>query len=107
MISVFTHWSKDLQLSWIKELKRVLKSGGVLYFSTHGDSYLNHLNPQELAAYKSHDVVVKNVFVEGSNDCASFQSYQNVIQMLSPGFEVLEFNPSAQGIQDEYLFKKL
>ena len=34
--SVFTHLSEDYQFSWLEELKRVVKPGGILLVSTHG-----------------------------------------------------------------------
>jgi SAM-dependent methyltransferase len=35
-LSVFTHLSLDLQFIWAWEMFRILKPGGVLFFSTHG-----------------------------------------------------------------------
>ncbi len=107
MTSVFTHWSEPLQLKWIKELRRIMLPGGFLYFSTHGNGYINQLDPQQLNLFNSNKLVVKNTFVEGSNDCASFQTFEHVKNNLSPGFEILEFIPGDPGVKDQYLFKKL
>jgi SAM-dependent methyltransferase len=35
--SVFTHLQRDVQLSWIKEMKRILMPGGLFFASVHGD----------------------------------------------------------------------
>lgn len=36
VFSVFTHLNEEYQFAWLKELKRVLKRGGILVASTHG-----------------------------------------------------------------------
>jgi SAM-dependent methyltransferase len=48
--SVFTHLTEVQQLSWIVELRRVLRPGGFLIFTTQGEDYL--ANYWEL--YKRH-----------------------------------------------------
>lgn len=47
-ISVFTHLNEDYQFQWLKELQRILKSGGVAIFSVHGDYAAQSLLPNQL-----------------------------------------------------------
>jgi SAM-dependent methyltransferase len=39
-LSVFTHLSFDLQFAWAMELHRILRPGGVIFFTTHGEIHL-------------------------------------------------------------------
>src|SRR4030095_4335904 len=39
-LSVFTHLSFDLQFAWAMELHRVIRPGGVIFFTTHGELHL-------------------------------------------------------------------
>ena len=43
-LSVFTHLTDELQLAWRDELRRVLRPGGRLLLTTHGESYLPRLD---------------------------------------------------------------
>src|SRR2546423_13865886 len=45
--SVFTHLSEPLQFFWMNELSRVLRPGGHIYFTTHGDYFFPQLNVEE------------------------------------------------------------
>jgi hypothetical protein len=38
-ISVFTHLSAELQDLWMKELRRIVRPGGHLLITTHGESF--------------------------------------------------------------------
>lgn len=64
--SVFTHLSAEMHEAWIAELYRVLKPGGFLITTTHGD-YYRYLMTQksEVATYERGDLVVQNQFEEG------------------------------------------
>ena len=42
--SVFTHLAPAGQTFWIAELTRVLKPGGCLFLTTHGEHYLPQLS---------------------------------------------------------------
>jgi len=110
MMSVFTHLSEELQAGWIKEIFRILKPGGFLFFSTHGNAYTDQLTEQESANYQANKLVVKNIFVEGTNDCATFQAEGQVRESFADRFELLEFIPGTKsgptGEKDQYLFRK-
>ncbi len=46
-LSVFTHFTVAAATHWISEMCRVLKPGGVLMMSLHGDALLGRLNRAE------------------------------------------------------------
>jgi SAM-dependent methyltransferase len=108
--SVFTHLTEDLQVSWMTELSRVLKPGGHLLVSTHGESYAHRLNAAEGLEFASGHLVVKNeVKAPGTNMCAAYHPFAYVLDRMSVGLELVEFNPQgARGNphQDLYVFRK-
>ena len=64
--SVFTHLSEDAQKAWTAELRRVLKPGGLLICSTHGDQYRHLLTSKvDVDTYEAGSVVIKGKYVEG------------------------------------------
>ena len=64
--SVFTHLSEAVQLAWARELGRVLKPGGLLICTTHGDAYLHLLTTAaERQAYAAGAMVAQSGYQEG------------------------------------------
>jgi len=72
-ISIFTHLSEDLHYQWMKELTRVLKSNGILFITTHGDSFKNKLGENEKKLFDSNSLVVHKYKKEGNRLFASYQ----------------------------------
>jgi SAM-dependent methyltransferase len=108
-LSVFTHLSEDGQRRWMGELRRVLRPGGLLCFTTHGDCYLPVLSPEEQDRYRQDQLVVKGVTREGSNHCAAFHPHSYVCRSMLDGFELIDFEAEgARGNprQDGYLVRK-
>jgi SAM-dependent methyltransferase len=107
--SVFTHLSEPLQFFWINELSRVLKPGGYIYFTTHGDYFFSMLKAEEQEKFLNGQLVVKGVEQSGSNTCAVYHPTTYVRENLARNFSVLDFIPGeAKGdiLQDIYLLKK-
>ena len=71
-ISIFTHLSEEMHFYWYKELIRVLKSGGVLFLTTHGDNFKQKLSDNELEKYNSGELVVRGDVKEGHRMFATF-----------------------------------
>ncbi len=46
-VSVFTHFNEDFQGRWLKELRRVVKPGGICLLSLHGPDTCLDLTPQQ------------------------------------------------------------
>lgn len=93
--SVFTHLREELQFFWIGELSRILKPGGYVYFTTHGDNFLKALTAEERERYQRGELVVRQDQDSGSNACAAFHPPDYVRQKLAAGFSVLDFIPGS------------
>lgn len=87
--SVFTHLSVELAQGWLAELTRVVKPGGLIWFTVHGQSYRERLSPQQRAHFDAGEVVVWFPEIEGTNLCAAYWPPASVAQMLGSGLEVI------------------
>jgi SAM-dependent methyltransferase len=101
--SVFTHLTSELQFAWIHELRRVLRPGGCLLITTHGDSYFHLLTVSERARFKSGGLVVRHGGEAGSNLCSAFHPETYLRARLLADFEVLEFESVSAGATDGVL----
>jgi SAM-dependent methyltransferase len=107
--SVFTHLNETLQFFWINELSRVLKPGGYIYFTTHGDFYVKGLTPEEREQFQRGQPVVREQQESGSNFCAVFHPPSYVHETIAKGFVVVDFipgNDQGRSAHDVHLIKK-
>ena len=99
--SVFTHLSESLQFFWINELSRVLKPGGYVWFTTHGENYATTLTPEELKQFRNGELVIREQQQSGSNFCAVFHPVSYVHEQVAKDFTVIDFIPG--GAQSDFL----
>jgi SAM-dependent methyltransferase len=90
-LSVFTHLTEDLQRAWIRELHRVLRPGGYLVVSTHGEAYLPRLTPRERERFRDGELVVRWPQAAGTNLCGAYHPEAWLRSRLAHGFDVLAF----------------
>lgn len=108
-LSVFTHLSEPLQWQWRDELKRVLRPGGYLLFSTHGEAALHKLSSEDRRQYGVGELVVQYGIASGTNMCAAFHPHEYIRNTLAQGFKVIDIvAKGARGNvgQDLVLFRK-
>jgi SAM-dependent methyltransferase len=108
-LSVFTHLPEDLQLAWMDEFARVIRPGGHLILSTHGEHYLDDLTSAEQEEFNAGHLIVNFQTVAGTNMCSAYHPQSYVEHNLATQFGLIDFvaegakgNPS----QDLYLLKK-
>lgn len=109
-LSVFTHLPARLQSHGMSEMRRVLKPGGVLVLSLHGDATLHHLKRAERADYRAGRLVVRGDDLAGTNHCAAFHPPAFVRGEFSRGFEALELAPqgaTGNPPQDAWVLRKV
>jgi SAM-dependent methyltransferase len=107
--SVFTHLSEHGQAEWLEELGRVIKPGGILYLTMHGEQFFEQLSYEEQGSVRGGGIVVHRAGDEGSNLCTSFELPEYVRSHLQRGFRLLTFIPGiADGHlrQDGYVFQR-
>ncbi len=107
--SVFTHLNEELQFFWIGELSRILKPGGYIYFTTHGDYYLQTLKLEERERFQNGQPVIREQQESGSNFCAVFHPRQYVHETIARGFDVIDFIPGSDtesSVHDVHLIQK-
>ena len=92
-ISVFTHLPEPTQIAWMTELARLLKPGGHLILTTHGEKYLYRLSRHERELFQSGGLVVKNAGASGSNTCSAYHPMSYIRDRLARGFELVDFQP--------------
>jgi SAM-dependent methyltransferase len=108
-LSVFTHLPEALQLQWIRELWRVISPDGYLLITTHGESYLSVMLPEEQDRFCAGQLVTRSETQAGTNTCATFHPPVYVRNTLANGFNVIDFVPEgARGNphQDVFLLRK-
>jgi glycosyltransferase involved in cell wall biosynthesis/SAM-dependent methyltransferase len=108
--SVFTHLSEEAQIAWAGELERVLKPGGLLICSTHGDHYRHLLTREdEVLRYDQGQVVVQTGYPEGKKWFLAIHPPRFVRERLLGGFEDVQLaEPAADSgmLQDLWVARK-
>jgi SAM-dependent methyltransferase len=108
-LSVLTHLPTETAQAWMVELTRILRPGGLLLVTTHGDRYRERLRPAEAAAYDRGEAVVRHDDVAGSNLCTTFHPPAFVRDRLGAGLDLAHWEPEgARGNphQDVFLFRR-
>jgi SAM-dependent methyltransferase len=102
-VSVFTHLPEEMQFAWLEELRRVVKPGGYLLLSFHGDfSTQRTSNPNIIQATQQkgfHYVASEQVMVEGLPTFYqnTFHTPEYIRQEWGKYFEVLTTIPQGIG----------
>jgi SAM-dependent methyltransferase len=104
-ISIFTHLSKEAHEAWLVELVRVLKPGGILFITLHGDSFRNKLTPPEEALFAADELVVRGNVTEGHRTFTAFHP-EKWVRIWTLSLTVLEHIPGGAGEQDVWILKK-
>jgi SAM-dependent methyltransferase len=98
--SVFTHMSVELASSWVREFERVVKPGGLLWFTIHGMSYRARLPGDQRRRFDDGEIVVWFPEIEGTNLCAAYWPDVAIERMLGDGFELLtHLDPQADPVR--------
>jgi SAM-dependent methyltransferase len=89
-VSVFTHLTERPQRLWMTELARVIRPGGLLLITVHGDRYLARLTAAERRAYEEGRLVVRHASASGTNLCSAFHPAVYLREHLAAEFILLE-----------------
>jgi SAM-dependent methyltransferase len=107
-ISIFTHLEASLQFSWITELSRVLKPGGILFLTVHGTTHTSSLPLAQQQQFAAGEMVVYSPELSGSNRCTAYHPEVYVRNVLARELTVIDFIPGGakDANQDVFLLQK-
>jgi SAM-dependent methyltransferase len=74
-ISVFTHLSKDVQFSWLKELNRITRRGGIILVSIHGQTTFDYAQLDDVSYFN----ILRRIEEEGFVVTSKNDQIDNVI----------------------------
>jgi SAM-dependent methyltransferase len=92
--SVFTHLDAELQLPWLVELKRVVRTGGLVMLTLFGKSRLRILEGQDREGFLAGELVVQRGEEAGTNACTAFHPEGYVREVMGAELELVELTPS-------------
>lgn len=95
-LSVFTHLPENLQTAWMTELSRVLKPGGHLLMTTHGESFLPIMSEEDRIKFRSGQLVVHEHGAIGSNPFFAAHPPEYVRTHVPPALSVVNFVPETR-----------
>lgn len=115
-LSVFTHLTIDLSDRWFAEIARIVKPGGLFWFTVHGESYTDRLLASERDRFDTGEPIVHFPEIEGTNLCSVFWPRESIARLLADRFEIVgHLDPCAPGTvasdalleHDSYLVRRL
>jgi SAM-dependent methyltransferase len=109
-ISIFTHLSEKLHYQWYDELFRILRPGGIMYLTTHGDNFKVKLTGKEIKDFEEGHLIVRGYAKEGHRTFAAFQPAGFMLKLFHNVrvLEHIETPPSNKSFipQDEWVVQK-
>jgi SAM-dependent methyltransferase len=95
-LSVFTHLPESLQLPWMAELSRLLRPGGHLLMTTHGECYLPCMSEEERRCFRSGRLVIRDAGSAGSNPFFTAHPLEYVKTHLPPDLKIVGVVPETR-----------
>jgi len=98
-ISVFTHLNEDYQFDWLNELRRIIKSQGILLLTVHGQNCWENLPSEYVLKIQKEGFLFinlehgKKIFPKWSGPAAAFHSKEYVFDKFSKYFKILDYIP--------------
>ncbi len=109
-ISVFTHIPVAWQRVWIRELRRILRPGGILALSLHGTRARAALGGREQAELAAAGIIERKGAANGSRLFATYHSEHFIREVLLEEFNILLHEPDspvANGGQDLWICRRV
>ncbi len=115
-LSIFTHLTEANARLWLAELARVVRPGGLVWITVHGESFYNQLVGDDHARFAAGDVVVQFSELEGTNLCATYLSREAVRRLIGTELVIIDyFDPGVDPAEakrhelfhDAYLLKRI
>lgn len=97
VISVLTHLTEELCERWVDDWARILRPGGHLLVTVHGDAYRHMLGRRLGERYDSGKVAVHNPLGRGRNVCSTFHPPEAMRALLEDRFAEVTHHPGRRG----------
>lgn len=109
--SVLTHLPIEQTSVWLNELNRILKPGGVLWISSHGQHFIEQLSKQEQTIIREQGAYTSTYQKSGHRMMSSYHDAKALKNLLKEAFDLLNFydgntHPHKAGGQDLWVVKK-
>lgn len=94
-LSIFTHLTEANARLWLVELARVVRPGGLVWITVHGDSFKGRLVGHDQDRFAAGEVVVQFSELEGTNLCATYWPREAVHRLICADLTIIDyFDPS-------------
>ena len=90
-LSVFTHLSELNHHTWIRELHRIIKSGGYLLITTQGEAFSKKLSEKEKAGFSNGALVIRDKVKEGHRSFSAFHPEIFMQSFFSSEWKIVQF----------------
>lgn len=111
--SVFTHLSSDIQHSWLKEMKRILKPNGLLIATTHGEFAFEFAFPSKRTEFLVKGIVdnfldpVLDKIAPKDYYRATYQTKKYTLREFGKYFDIVDYiDRGAMNFQDLVIMRK-
>ncbi|MDR2384856.1 MAG: class I SAM-dependent methyltransferase [Tannerella sp.] len=81
-MSIFTHLSEKLHFEWFEELMRVMKKGGILFLTLHGEVFLSKLTEKEKIRFRAGQLTVQSSAMEGHRTFSAYQPDDFMMKLI-------------------------